>query len=88
VFLTDTAIRTAKPNKKPVNLSDGKDLYLLVTPTGGKWWWLDYRFAGKRKALSIGVYLDVSLKDARGHPDHPAICAAPCHRLKAPTSPP
>jgi hypothetical protein len=24
-------------------LTDGGDLYLLVTPKGGKWWRLDYR---------------------------------------------
>ena len=67
--LTDTAIRTAKPDRKPVKLSDGKGLYLLVTPAGGKWWQLDYRFAGKRKTLSMGVYPDVSLKDARDRRD-------------------
>ncbi|RDH89968.1 MAG: hypothetical protein DIZ77_14495 [endosymbiont of Seepiophila jonesi] len=32
---------------------------------GGKWWRFDYRFKGKRKTLSMGVYPDVSLKAAR-----------------------
>ena len=67
--LTDTAIRATKPHKAPIKLSDGKGLYLLVTPAGGKWWRLDYRFAGKRKTLSMGVYPDVSLKDARDRRD-------------------
>ena len=67
--LTDTAIRTAKPDRKPVKLSDGKGLYLLLSPAGGKWWRLDYRFAGKRKTLSMGVYPDISLKDARDRRD-------------------
>lgn len=67
--LTDTAIRTTKPHKTPIKLSDGKGLYLLVTPAGGKWWRLDYRFAGRRKTLSMGVYPDVSLKDARDRRD-------------------
>lgn len=68
--LTDTAIRTAKPNDKPRKLADEKGLYILVTPTGGKWWRLDYRFAEKRKTLSMGVYPEVSLKDARERRDN------------------
>ena len=67
--LTDTTIRTAKSAEKPVKLSDEKGLYLLVTPAGGKWWRLDYRFSGKRKTLSMGVYPDVGLKDARERRD-------------------
>lgn len=63
--LTDSAIRNAKPKDKPYKLADGGGLYLLVTPKGGKWWRLDYRYNGKRKTLSMGVYPDVSLKSAR-----------------------
>ena len=39
-------------------------MYLLVKPAG-KYWRFDYRFAGKRKTLALGVYPDVSLADAR-----------------------
>jgi hypothetical protein len=63
--LTDTAIRNAKPGDRPIRLFDGGGLYLEVSPTGGKWWRLKYRFDGKEKRLSLGVYPDVSLKDAR-----------------------
>ncbi len=63
--LTDSAIRNAKPGEKQRKLSDGRGLYLLVTVKGGKWWRFDYRHGGKRKTLSMGVYPDVSLKDAR-----------------------
>ncbi len=56
--LTDTAIRSAKPGSKPLKLSDEKGLFLLVTPSGGKWWRLKYRFEGKEKLLSLGVYPD------------------------------
>jgi integrase len=62
--LTDTAIRNAKPRKKQYKISDGKGLYLLVTPSG-KYFRLDYRFQGKRKTLALGVYPDVTLKAAR-----------------------
>jgi hypothetical protein len=69
--LTDTAIRNAKPKfgEKPGRLFDERGLYLEISPTGGKWWRLKYRFAGKEKRLSLGVYPDVSLKDARDRRD-------------------
>ena len=67
--LTDTAIRTTKPQEKPVKLTDGKGLYLLLNPNSSRWWRLDYRFSGKRKTLSLGVYPDVSLKEARERRD-------------------
>jgi len=63
--LTDTAIRNAKPADKPVRLFDGSGLYLEVAPAGGKWWRFKYRFGSKEKRISLGVYPDVSLADAR-----------------------
>jgi integrase len=65
--LTDTAIRKAKlaEGAKRERLFDAGGLYLELAPTGGKWWRLKYRFAGKEKLLSLGVYPDVSLADAR-----------------------
>ena len=67
--LTDTAIRNTKPGVKPIKLFDERGLYLELSPTGGKWWRLKYRFDGKEKRLSLGVYPDVSLKDARDRRD-------------------
>ncbi|WP_342335684.1 tyrosine-type recombinase/integrase [Burkholderia pseudomallei] len=63
--LTDTAIRNAKPADKPVRLFDGGGLYLEIAPSGGKWWRLKYRFGGKEKRYSLGVYPEVSLAAAR-----------------------
>ena len=65
MHLTDTAIRKARPGEKLVKMFDERGLFLLVTPSGGKWWRFKYRFDNKEKLLSLGVYPDVGLKDAR-----------------------
>ena len=63
--LTELEVKKAKPTGKPVKLSDGGGLFLLVQPNGAKYWRLAYRFAGKQKTLALGVYPDVSLADVR-----------------------
>lgn len=65
--LTALAIRNAKPGDKP--LRDGGGLYLLPGTSGRHGWRLDYRHLGKRNTLSMGVYPDVSLADARAKRD-------------------
>ncbi len=67
--LTDVAIRKAKAGEKPIKLSDERGLYLELSPSGGKWWRLKYRFESKEKRLSLGVYPDVGLKEARERRD-------------------
>lgn len=62
--LSDVAVRSAKPKDRPYKLADQRGLYLLVNKTG-KYFRFDYRFGGKRKTLSLGVYPDVRLKRAR-----------------------
>lgn len=62
--LTDVAIRQAKAKDKQYKLTDGTGLYLLVG-SSGKYWRYDYRFDGKRKTLSYGVYPVVTLSGAR-----------------------
>jgi len=63
--LTDTHIRNAKPKETAYKLSDGGSMYILVTPDGARYWRLDYRFAGKRRTLALGVYPTVTLSNAR-----------------------
>ena len=63
--LTDSIARNAKPAAKAVRMFDRDGLYLEVSPRGGKWWRLKYRFAGKEKRVSLGVYPEVNLKKAR-----------------------
>ena len=68
--LADTFVRQVKPSGKPAGDShaDGGGMYLLVKPTG-KYWRMDYRFAGKRKTLALGVYPAVTLAQARKRRD-------------------
>jgi hypothetical protein len=64
-MLTDVKIRQAKPREKAYKLSDAGGLYLIVTPNGARSWRYDYRLAGRRKTLAIGLYPAVSLSEAR-----------------------
>jgi integrase len=63
--LTDLAIKHALPGAKIIKLSDGGGLQLWITPDGARRWRLAYRFGGVQKALAIGVYPEIGLKDAR-----------------------
>lgn len=64
-MLSDTAIKKAKHAPKPYRMTDGRGLYLWLTPAGGKLWRWKYRFEGTEKLMSLGQYPDVSLVDAR-----------------------
>ena len=64
--LTANGIKAAKPQEKAYKLFDGGGLYLLVSPKGGKSWRLKYRYHRKEQLLTLGLYPDVSLADARG----------------------
>ena len=63
--LNDLAIKREKPGPKIKKLSDGGGLQLWMTPDGAKRWRLAYRLGGAQKALAIGVYPKVGLKEAR-----------------------
>lgn len=63
--LTDVAVRQAEPQERDCWLADGGGLRLLVKPNGTKAWRYGYRFGGKQKTLALGVYPEVSLKQAR-----------------------
>jgi len=63
--LNDAKVKNAKPRETAYRLSDERGMYLEVTPRGGKYWRMAYRFGGKRKLLAIGTYPDVGLSKAR-----------------------
>ena len=50
-MLTDVKLRALK---KPGKHFDGAGLYLEITPPGGRYWRLKYRFVGKEKRLAFG----------------------------------
>ena len=62
--LTDLAAKKAKPRDKDYKLSVERGLYLHVKTSGAKYWRMKYRFAGKEKTLSFGVYPEVTLAEA------------------------
>jgi integrase len=71
--LSNILIKNAKGGIKPdgtvtskrYKISDGRGLYLEVAPNGGKWWRFKYRFNNKEKRMSVGVYPEISLAQAR-----------------------
>jgi len=68
-MLSEAKIRAIRPSGKIQKLYDERGLYLFVSPKGSRYWRFDYRYGGKRKTLSLGVYPEVSLKEARQRRD-------------------
>lgn len=63
--LTDFEVRRAVPREKTYRISDGRGMYLEISPSGGKYWRFKYRFSAREKRLALGVYPDVTLAHAR-----------------------
>lgn len=63
--LTANAVKHAKPKEKAYKLSDRDGLYLLVKPTGIRYWRMNYRFGGQQRTLSFGRWPEILLGDAR-----------------------
>lgn len=62
--LNNLQCKNAQPKEKPYKLAAGRGLYLEVMPNGRKYWRMKYRFMGREKRLALGVYDEVSLKEA------------------------
>jgi integrase len=63
--LKDVTIRNARSKASSYKLTDGRGLYIQITPSGGKLWRWNYRHDGKRKTMALGNYPDVPLLLAR-----------------------
>lgn len=64
-MLTDSRIRSAKPRENSYKISDALGLYLLVSSSGAKLWYLRYRLKGKENRLAFGPWPQTSLAEAR-----------------------
>jgi integrase len=67
--LTDIEIRKKKPGPKPIKISHGGGLHLIIQPYGTKLWRQAYRINGKQKTLCLGAYPGLSLTEARRQRD-------------------
>jgi integrase len=67
--LSVVAIKAAKGRTKPYKLTDSDGLYLLIAPSGARYWRMNYRHLGKQKTLAFGVWPDTNLADAREQRD-------------------
>jgi len=67
--LSELAIKGAKLTDKPYKLGDGAGLFLVIEPSGKKWWKYRAIFAKKETSFSFGEYPSVTLSQARGERD-------------------
>lgn len=63
--LSVMAVKAAKSRDKAYKLSDSDGLYLLVAPSGSRYWRMNYRHLGRQKTLAFGVWPDTGLAEAR-----------------------
>ena len=64
--LSVVTIKGAKARDNAYKLSDSDGLYLLLTPSGGRYWRMNYRYLGKQRTLAFGVWAETGLAEARG----------------------
>ena len=69
-LLSDPGCKSATTKGNEIRkLHDGGGLYLWVYADGRKYWRLRYKIAGSEKSLSLGVYPEIGLKNARKRRD-------------------
>lgn len=67
--LTNAEAKAARPGERDYKLGDAGGLYLFVTTKGAKSWRMKYRYGGKEKRLTFGLYPEVTLAEARERRD-------------------
>lgn len=68
-MLTDTKIRTLKPQSSAYRVADSNGLCIEVRPSGAKAWRYRYRYAGKPSMITLAEYPSMTLKEARDERD-------------------
>ena len=64
-MLSDAKIRSLKPKEKAYKVYADRGLYRVVNPNGSRWWRFKYKYDGRERGISLGVYPDVTLQYAR-----------------------
>lgn len=64
-MLTIIEVRAAQPKNKNYLLNDGSGLFLRVEPSGAKRWVLNRSIKGQHVSKVLGIFPDMTLKDAR-----------------------
>lgn len=64
-MLTEKEIKSLKAKEKPYKVTDSGGLYIYVLTSGSKSWRIKYRYEGKEKTHTIGLYPAFSLAEAR-----------------------
>ncbi len=75
--LTDAKVKAARPRETAYKLADSNQLYLHVSPAGGKHWRMNYTYGRSvknpnmpaQKTLTFGPYPAITLVDARRRRD-------------------
>lgn len=65
IMLTIIEVKAAQPKNKTYLLNDGSGLFLRVEPSGAKRWVLNRSIKGQHVSKALGVFPEMSLKDAR-----------------------
>ena len=65
ILHTDESNQLAAPQDKAYKLSDGDGLFILVRPTGSKYWQYNYQYGHRQRTASYGVYPKTSINEAR-----------------------
>ena len=64
-MLSDAKLRSLKAKETAYKVYDDRGLYMVVNPNGSRWWRFKYKYDGRERGISLGVYPDVTLQYAR-----------------------
>lgn len=64
-MLNNNQIKSLTPKEKNYVIADDRGLFLEVTASGNKCWRFRYTYKGKQNRMSLGIYPEISLSDAR-----------------------